>query len=120
VPIDDVRAYWDARPCNLRHGTAPVGTREYFDQVEARKYRVEPHIVAFADAPSWRSKDVLEVSVCVRVFLTSPRRLVVALAPRVWRLRAAVRASSPLISHRAVLNWPGNGVLRCAHRRRAI
>src|SRR4051812_1480572 len=61
VPIDEVRKFWDDRPCNIRHGTAPIGTREYFDQVEARKYRVEPHIVAFADAKRWRDCDVLEV-----------------------------------------------------------
>ncbi len=59
--IDAVRAFWDARPCNLRHGTAPVGTKEYFDQVEARRYFVEPHIPAFADFERWRGKKVLEI-----------------------------------------------------------
>lgn len=61
VPIDRVRAYWDARPCNLRHSPAPVGTREYFDQVEARKYLVEPHIPGFADFARWRGRTVLEI-----------------------------------------------------------
>jgi SAM-dependent methyltransferase len=61
VPIDDVRRFWDERPCNLKHGTAPVGTKEFFDQVEARKYRVEPHIPRFADFARWRNCDVLEV-----------------------------------------------------------
>jgi SAM-dependent methyltransferase len=61
VPIDLVRDYWDRRPCNLRHSAAPVGTREYFDQVEARKYFVEPHIPAFADFARWRGKRVLEI-----------------------------------------------------------
>jgi ubiquinone/menaquinone biosynthesis C-methylase UbiE len=61
VPIAAVRAYWDARPCNLRHSPAPVGTREYFDEVEARKYRVEPHIPAFADFARWGGKRVLEI-----------------------------------------------------------
>ena len=48
ISIETVRAYWDARPCNVRHSKLPVGTREYFDEVEARKYRVEPHIPGFA------------------------------------------------------------------------
>lgn len=61
VPIDDVRRFWDERPCNLKHGTAPVGTKQFFDQVEARKYKVEPHIPRFADFPRWRDCDVLEV-----------------------------------------------------------
>ncbi len=59
--LDDVRDYWNRRPCNIRHSTAEIGTREYFDQVEARKYMVEPHIPAFADFENWRGKRVLEI-----------------------------------------------------------
>jgi SAM-dependent methyltransferase len=59
--IDQVRAYWSRRPCNIRHSTKPVGTREYFDEVEERKYFVEPHIPAFADFARWRGKKVLEI-----------------------------------------------------------
>ena len=61
VPIDEVRDYWNARPCNIRHSTAEIGTREYFDQVEARKYFVEPHIPDFAEFERWRGKKVLEI-----------------------------------------------------------
>ena len=61
VSIETVKAYWDARPCNIRHSTLPVGTREYFDEVEARKYRVEPHIPGFAQFERWKGKRVLEV-----------------------------------------------------------
>src|SRR5207253_8890359 len=49
------------RPCNLRHSPAPVGTLEYFDQVEARKYFVEAHIPGFAQFQRWAGKRVLEV-----------------------------------------------------------
>jgi SAM-dependent methyltransferase len=59
--LDTVRDYWNRRPCNLRHGTAPIGTKEYFDQVEARKYMVEPHIPAFTEFEKWRGKKVLEI-----------------------------------------------------------
>jgi ubiquinone/menaquinone biosynthesis C-methylase UbiE len=38
-----------------------VGTKEYFDEVERRKYFVEPHIPAFANFPQWSGKKVLEV-----------------------------------------------------------
>jgi SAM-dependent methyltransferase len=61
VEISRVRDYWNARPCNIRHSTAPVGTPQYFDEVEARKYFVEPHIPAFADFPRWRGQRVLEI-----------------------------------------------------------
>jgi ubiquinone/menaquinone biosynthesis C-methylase UbiE len=56
-----VRDYWDARPCNVRHSPEPVGSRAYFDEVEARKYLVEPHIPRFADFARWRGRRVLEV-----------------------------------------------------------
>lgn len=61
VSSDNVRAYWDRRPCNVRHSPAPVGTREYFDEVEARKYFVEPHIPGFAGHRRWGGKRVLEI-----------------------------------------------------------
>jgi 2-polyprenyl-3-methyl-5-hydroxy-6-metoxy-1,4-benzoquinol methylase len=59
--IDDVQRYWDARPCNIRHSPKQLGSREYFDEVEARKYLVEPHIPRFAEFGRWAGKRVLEV-----------------------------------------------------------
>ena len=59
--IETVKAYWDARPCNIRHSAKPVGSREYFDEVEQRKYFVEPHIPGFAQFDRWKGKKVLEV-----------------------------------------------------------
>lgn len=61
VTIDEVRDYWNRRPCNIRHSTAEIGSREYFDQVEARKYMVEPHIPSFAEFERWKGKRVLEI-----------------------------------------------------------
>jgi 2-polyprenyl-3-methyl-5-hydroxy-6-metoxy-1,4-benzoquinol methylase len=59
--ITAVQAYWDRRPCNVRHSRAEIGTREYFDEVEARKYFVEPHIPGFAQFERWAGRRVLEV-----------------------------------------------------------
>jgi 2-polyprenyl-3-methyl-5-hydroxy-6-metoxy-1,4-benzoquinol methylase len=61
VPIDKVEQYWNERPCNIRHSLAPIGSKEYFDQVEERKYRVEPHIPGFAMFDRWNGKRVLEI-----------------------------------------------------------
>lgn len=61
ISIEKVKEYWDKRPCNIRHSLAPVGTRQYFDEVEARKYFVEPHIPLFAEFEKWRGKKVLEI-----------------------------------------------------------
>ena len=59
--IGDVVSYWNRRPCNISHSAQPVGTREYFDEVESRKYQVEPHIPEFARFPQWAGRDVLEI-----------------------------------------------------------
>jgi 2-polyprenyl-3-methyl-5-hydroxy-6-metoxy-1,4-benzoquinol methylase len=59
--IADVKRYWDRRPCNIRHSAKTVGSREYFEEVEARKYFVEAHIPTFADFMRWSGKRVLEV-----------------------------------------------------------
>jgi len=58
--ISEVRDYWNNRPCNLRHSPQPVGTRGYFDEVEARKYFVEPHIPIFAEFPRGKGKKFLK------------------------------------------------------------
>ena len=61
IPIERVQGYWNARPCNIRHSPKQVGTKEYFDEVEARKYMVESHIPGFADFKHWEGKKVLEI-----------------------------------------------------------
>ena len=59
--IDDVKKYWNDRPCNVRHSKKDTGTKEYFDEVEAKRYTAEPHIPLFADFESYKGKKVLEV-----------------------------------------------------------
>lgn len=61
IGIETVRNYWNSRPCNIRHSPREIGSKEYFDDVEARKYFVEPHIPSFADFPKWKGKKVLEI-----------------------------------------------------------
>jgi 2-polyprenyl-3-methyl-5-hydroxy-6-metoxy-1,4-benzoquinol methylase len=57
----DIEEYWDRRPCNINHSLSPFGTKKYFDEVEARKILVEPHILTFTDFPRWKGKKVLEI-----------------------------------------------------------
>ena len=59
--IDDVKKYWNDRPCNVRHSKKDTGTKEYFDEVETKRYTAEPHIPLFADFESYKGKKVLEV-----------------------------------------------------------
>ena len=59
--IDTIREYWDRQPCNVRHSDHARGTREYFDQVELRKFQAEPHILNFSEFSRWRDQSVLEI-----------------------------------------------------------
>jgi SAM-dependent methyltransferase len=59
--IQEVAAFWNSRPCNIRHSPKTVGTKEYFDEVEERKHFVEWHIPGFAQFDRWAGKTVLEV-----------------------------------------------------------
>ena len=59
--IDDVKKYWDDRPCNVRHSKKDLGSIEYFDEVERKGYTAEPHIPKFADFSAWKDKKVLEI-----------------------------------------------------------
>ncbi len=59
--IEEVKDFWNRRPCNIKHSPKEVGTKEYFDEVERRKYFVEPCIKKFAEFEKWRDKRVLEI-----------------------------------------------------------
>jgi len=61
VTIDEVKEYWNRRPCNVRHSSHPVGTKEYFDQVEEKRYTIEPHNKTFPEFERWKGKKVLEI-----------------------------------------------------------
>lgn len=59
--ITEVKKFWDDRPCNVRHSSKEVGTKEYFDEVERKKFFVEPHILDFTEFSKWEGKKVLEI-----------------------------------------------------------
>jgi SAM-dependent methyltransferase len=59
--IDLVKNYWNNRPCNIRHSKLELGTLEYFEEVQNKKFFVEPHIISFSNFPSWKDKEVLEI-----------------------------------------------------------
>lgn len=61
--LENIRAYWNRRPCNIRHSQQEVGTLEYYQEVTARRYFVEPHIPEFADFKNSAGKRVLEIGV---------------------------------------------------------
>lgn len=56
-----VKDFWDGRPCNIRHSSKELGSKEYFQEVTQRKYFVEHHILEFANFNAYKGKHVLEV-----------------------------------------------------------
>jgi SAM-dependent methyltransferase len=59
--IDDVREFWNARPCNIRHSKSPVGTLAFFQEVSDKKFKVESHKLAFLNLETLRGKRILEL-----------------------------------------------------------
>jgi ubiquinone/menaquinone biosynthesis C-methylase UbiE len=60
---EDVRSYWESRPCGAKTASAPVGTPDFFRQVEEWRYSVEPFIPEIARFEETAGKDVLEVGI---------------------------------------------------------
>jgi ubiquinone/menaquinone biosynthesis C-methylase UbiE len=58
-----VRTFWERTPCGSWDATAPEGTREYFDQIERRRYELEPFIHRFARFGERSGQRVLEIGV---------------------------------------------------------
>ena len=74
--IDDVKKFWNDRPCNVRHSKKETGTKAYFDEVEKKKFFVEPHIKSFSHFNEWNGKKVLEIGcgmACLLYTSPSPR-----------------------------------------------
>lgn len=61
VGLGDVQAFWNEVPCNTTRSSLPVGSKEFFDDVEKKRYQLEQHIKPFADFPAWKGKKVLEI-----------------------------------------------------------
>lgn len=59
--IEEVKKFWNDRPCNVRHSSKEIGTKEYFNEVERKKFTAEPHILKFTNFPEWEGKKVLEI-----------------------------------------------------------
>lgn len=55
------REFWTEYQPGFRFTTAPIGSSTFFGDVEAHRYRLEPHIPEIAQFERWRDRDVLEV-----------------------------------------------------------
>jgi ubiquinone/menaquinone biosynthesis C-methylase UbiE len=58
--IRAIRAFWDANPCGSRLSDEPE-RREYFAEIEAKRYSHESHIPQIARFDDFKGKNVLEI-----------------------------------------------------------
>lgn len=56
-----VRAYWNSRPCDSELSDRNRFSREYFLDIEHRRYELQPHILEILSKIDWRGKRVLEI-----------------------------------------------------------
>lgn len=61
--LEDVQAYWEARPCGTDGDPYEEGSPEYFRWITETRYRREPFIRKYARFAEWKGKEVLEVGV---------------------------------------------------------
>lgn len=59
----EIRSFWENRPCGSVHASAPESDPEYFAQVERKRYDLEPFIPRYADFEAARGKKVLEIGI---------------------------------------------------------
>jgi ubiquinone/menaquinone biosynthesis C-methylase UbiE len=57
---DASRHFWTGGQPGLRFASADVGSREFFAEVETRRYSLEPHILDVVRFERWTGRDVLE------------------------------------------------------------
>jgi SAM-dependent methyltransferase len=52
--------FWAEYQPGFRSSDAPIGSPEFFSEVEARRFALEPHILELVQFERWAGKDVLE------------------------------------------------------------
>ena len=58
---DRVREYWDGNPCDSDLSDVDRATRDYFLEIERKRYALQPHIPEILSRIDWGGKRVLEI-----------------------------------------------------------
>ena len=59
--LNQIETYWNRQPCAIKHSSSPVISEQFYADLTARKYHVQPHVLAFAEFEKWKGKNVLEI-----------------------------------------------------------
>lgn len=57
----EVEGFWNDKPCDSERSHKTYGTRDYFNEIEADRYRFQSHILDIIDGIDWDGKEVLEI-----------------------------------------------------------
>ncbi len=60
-PKERVRWYWQQDPCGVKDVTFPEGTREFFEEVERRRFEGDDFMRRMVGFDRWGGRRVLEV-----------------------------------------------------------
>ena len=60
---NDVREFWDEKPCGTHTSDKERYTKEYFEEIENKRYSMQPEIFSFAQFSRFKDKKLLEVGV---------------------------------------------------------
>jgi 2-polyprenyl-3-methyl-5-hydroxy-6-metoxy-1,4-benzoquinol methylase len=58
---DQVRAFWQSHPCGSKFANGEIGSKQFFDLIQAHRYASEWHIPQAADFAAANGKSVLEI-----------------------------------------------------------
>jgi ubiquinone/menaquinone biosynthesis C-methylase UbiE len=56
-----IQQFWNTNPCGSKFTTQVIGSKEFFDEIEAHRYRTEWHIPGMVEFNRWAGRDVLEI-----------------------------------------------------------
>jgi len=59
----EVQSYWNNQPCGTQFTNKPKYSKEYFDEIEHRRYMLYPEVKSFAEFEKFQNKKILEVGV---------------------------------------------------------
>ena len=59
--LDEIRDFWNKHPCGSKKSSNETGTKEFYEQVEKHRYKVEYHLPKVAQFQKQRGKKVLEI-----------------------------------------------------------
>jgi ubiquinone/menaquinone biosynthesis C-methylase UbiE len=58
-----IASYWNKETCGTKAAVSPKYTKEYFDEIEKYRYKVEPEIFSFARFDRYKNCKILEIGV---------------------------------------------------------